>query len=128
MNVLYPVDVPPFTTDAILKSERQKKVVPKLMLTNGSYEYWGRCASLIHTTPEGQHDVEPEAGTRIYFLAGSQHGAGSIPPHRTTTQNLSNVNDYRCAQRALLAAMQDWVPRGRAAAFKDPNHPGGKNL
>lgn len=109
MNVLYPVDVPPFTTDAILKAERQKKVVPKLMLTNGSYEYWGRCASLIHTTPDGQHDIEPEEGTRIYFLAGSQHGAGSIPPHRKTTQNLSNVTDYRCVQRALLIAMQNWV-------------------
>ena len=113
MNVLYPVDVPPFTADAILKSEREKKVAPKLMLTNGSYEYWGRCASLIHTTPDGKHDVEPEEGTRIYFLAGSQHGAGSIPPHRTTTQNLASVNDYRCAQRALLIAMQDWVTEGK---------------
>jgi len=113
MNVLYPVDVPPFTTDAILNKERAKNVTPKLMLTNGSYEYWGRCASLIHTTPDGKHDIDPEPGTRIYFLAGSQHGAGSIPPHRTITQNLTNVNDYRSAQRALLAAMQDWIAGGK---------------
>lgn len=37
-------------------------VVPKLFLTNGSYEYWSRCASLIHTTPDGKADSSPSPG------------------------------------------------------------------
>ena len=47
-----------------------------MFFTNGSYEYWGRAASLIHTSPDGKTDVPPDANTRIYFFAGSQHGAG----------------------------------------------------
>jgi hypothetical protein len=28
-------------------------------------------------------------------------------------QNLASVNDYRCVQRALLIAMQDWIAEGK---------------
>ena len=87
-------------------------VVPKLFLTNGSYEYWGRCASLIHTTLHGKADAPPSETTRIYLFAGSQHTVGSIPPKPASAQNLTNTNDYRYALRALLVAMQNWVTNG----------------
>ena len=32
--------------------------VPKLMMTNTGYEYWGRAGSLIHTTLDGEADIE----------------------------------------------------------------------
>jgi hypothetical protein len=108
-NVLYPIDIPPFTPDDLLAKERQSNTVPKLFLTNGSYEYWGRCASLIHTTPDGKQDAPPPSNARIYFFAGSQHGAGSIPPRKVAAQNLADTNDYRAAMRALLARMQEWL-------------------
>ena len=112
LNVLYPVDVPPFDEEHLLARARRAHVVPKLFLTNGSYEYWGRCASLIHTTEDGKADDPPSHNTRIYFFSGSQHGIGSIPPRRIPAQNLANTNDYRYGLRALLLAMQKWMKAG----------------
>jgi hypothetical protein len=108
-NVLYPVDVPPFDEEHLLAKAHKAHVVPKLLLTNGSYEYWGRCASLIHTTSDGKADNPPSENTRIYFLSGSQHGVGVIPPRSAPAQNLVNTNDYRYALRALLLAMHGWL-------------------
>lgn len=112
-NVLYPTDVPPFTEDGLLARARKDHVEPKIFLTNGSYEYWGRAASLIHTSPDGKTDVPPGANTRVYFFAGSQHGPGSIPPRKVEAQNLSGANDYRYGQRALLLQMQAWLKDGK---------------
>lgn len=109
LNVLYPVDVPPFDEEHLLARARRSHVVPKLFLTNGSYEYWGRCASLIHTTADGKADNPPSENTRIYFFSGSQHGVGMIPPRSALGQNLVNTNDYRYALRGLLLAIQGWL-------------------
>jgi hypothetical protein len=84
-------------------------VAPKIFYSNGSYEYWGRSASLIHTSQDGKQDVPPGKDTRIYFFAGSQHGTGSVPPRQVEAQNLSDTNDYRTSMRALLLAMQSWI-------------------
>jgi len=112
-NVLYPVDLPPFTDDGLLAKARAAQVVPRIFFSNGSYEYWGRAASLIHTTEDGQRDVPPSKDTRIYFLAGSQHGGGSIPPFKADAQNASDVNDYHAVFRGLLTAMQGWLKDGK---------------
>ena len=109
LNVLYPVDIPPFTGDGLLERTRQENVTPKIFFSNGSYEYWGRCASLIHTTTDGKQDVTPPSNIRIFFFAGSQHGAGSIPPRKVLAQNLTETNDYRASMRALLLRMQAWL-------------------
>jgi hypothetical protein len=109
VNVLYAVDVPPFDERHLTERVTAAHVLPKLFLTNGSYEYWGRCASLIHTTADGKADVAPSANTRIYYLSGSQHGAGSIPPANVPAQNRANTNDYRFVLRALLVAMDRWI-------------------
>ncbi len=118
-NVFYPVDVPPFDEESLLQKSHAEHVVPKLFLTNGSYEYWSRCASLIHTTADGKADAAPSANTRIYFFAGSQHTIGVIPEKPVPSaarhgQNVSNTNDYRYSLRALLLAMEKWVVAGDA--------------
>lgn len=112
LNVLYPTDVPPFTEQELLARARKDGVAPKMFFTNGSYEYWGRAASLIHTSPDGKKDADPDGNARIYFFAGSQHGPGSIPPRRVEAQNLSDTNDYRYGLRALLVSMQAWLQDG----------------
>ncbi|MDQ6758806.1 MAG: alpha/beta hydrolase domain-containing protein [Acidobacteriota bacterium] len=113
LNVLYPTDVPPFNEqDGMLARAEAAHVVPKIFLSNGSYEYWGRAASLIHTSEDGKSDVTPGKEERIYFFAGSQHGAGSVPPRKLEAQNLADTNDYRPAMRALLLAMQAWLKDG----------------
>ena len=87
-------------------------MVPKIFYTNGSYEYWGRAAALIHTAPDGEHDAPVAPDTRIYSIAGAQHGPGRLPPTRSSTENLSNPEDYRFALRALLEDFQAWIKDG----------------
>jgi hypothetical protein len=122
MNFFYPTDLFPFTdqpetdsgiTDAVLARAVKDNVVPKIFYTNGSYEYWGREAGLIHISPDGKKDVPPAPTTRIYYIAGTQHGANANPV-KNNTQNDANPNDYRFALRALLVAMNNWVTDGAA--------------
>ncbi len=112
VNVFYPVDVPPFDEENLLQRSRRAHVAPKLFQTNGAYEYWSRCASLIHTTADGKSDAPPSQDARIYFFSGSQHTVGSIPPRPAPAQNLTNTNDYRYGLRALLLSMQNWLKNG----------------
>jgi hypothetical protein len=113
-NVAYPVDVPPFTdNDGLLAKAAEANVVPKIFYSHGSYEYWGRAASLIHTSPDGKQDAPLAKDTRVYFFAGSQHGSGSIPPRSAEAQNATSVIDYRAGLRALLLAMQAWLKDGK---------------
>lgn len=120
LNSFYPTDLFPFTdldetdpdtgiTASLLERARKDNVVPKIFYTNGSYEYWGRAASLIHMTPDGKKDAPLPPTTRAYFLTGTQHGPGQFPPSKNNTQNLANPNDYRFLMRGLLARMQTWV-------------------
>ena len=122
LDMFYPSDVFPFTdeaetdegiTEGLLSRARKDGVVPKIFYTNGSYEYWGRAASLIHISPDGKKDVAPAPDTRIYYLAGTQHGPNAQPV-KTVTQNLPNPTDYRFAMRALLVDMNAWVTEGRS--------------
>lgn len=112
LNMLYPTDVPPFTEQELIARAAKDQVVPKMFFTNGSYEYWGRAASLIHTTPDGKKDAPPDQNARVYFFAGSQHGPGSIPARKVEAGNLADTNDYRYSQRALLLDMQAWLKDG----------------
>jgi hypothetical protein len=122
-NILYPVDVPPFTDDSrcagcvtedgLLAKAKISETVPKIFYTNGSYEYWGRAASLIHTTLDGKRDAPLAKNTRIYFFPGSRHGSGTIPPRHLEAQNLDSTNDYTASMRALLVAMQAWLAEGK---------------
>lgn len=124
MNCFYPVDIFPFTdspqtdsetglTDSLLGRVEDVRVVPKIFYTNGSYEYWGRNAALIHSSLDGKKDEPLAPGTRAYYFAGTQHGPGSFPPQRSGYVNPSNVNDFRPVMRALLAAMNDWLAAGK---------------
>lgn len=124
-NTFYPSDVFPFAdlrtmdpetkeVDGLLTRSTDLHVQPKIFYTNGAYEYWGRAAALIHTSPDGRKDDGPASDTRIYFLSGTQHGAGSFPPRKTDTAYLSNPNDARPVMRALLTHMTAWVKEDKA--------------
>ena len=125
MNCMYPTDLFPFTdskqTDSetglsggILDRAIADNVVPRIFYTNGSYEYWGRNAGLVHASIDGKQDVPLEPGTRAYLLAGTQHGAGSFPPNKNAAQQyVANGNDYRWHMRALLVAMNAWLAENK---------------
>jgi len=123
LNTFYPTDIFPFTdlaetdaetgvTDGLLTHATPPAAVPKIFYTNTSYEYYGRSASLVHTTLDGVGDAPIAPATRIYFLTGCQHGPSSFPPERGEAQNLTNPNNYRWTLRALLVALDRWVKDG----------------
>src|SRR5262249_26082114 len=61
LNFFYPTDIFPFTdiaqrdpetgvSDGLLTHAGAPELLPKIFYTNSEYEYWGRAASLVHTT------------------------------------------------------------------------------
>ncbi len=99
-NFFYPTDISPFTdlaqtdpvtglTDGILVRAQKDGVVPKVFYTNSAYEYYGRALSLMHTTLDGSADAELAPATRLYVMAGGNHGPGNIPPARSNNEEHS---------------------------------------
>ena len=120
----YPTDLYPFTSqpsrDAVtgrdegLLDRLASAYRPKVMVTNTGYEYWGRAASLIHSTPSGDRDVAPAPGERIYHLASGQHYVSRRSPaqdHRLLAADgwRGNPLDFLVNLRALLSRLVEWV-------------------
>ena len=122
LNKFYPTDIFPFTDTVQTDPQTGEKdglllrvkpeLTPKIFYTNSSYEYWGRAASLTHTSLDGRADAPVPDTTRIYVFAGGQHGPAPFPPRRSIGQQLNNPNDYRWSMRALLVAMNKWITDG----------------
>ncbi len=120
-NTFYPSDVFPFADlrmidpetkdeDGLLTKAQEENVLPRVFYTNGSYEYWGRAASLIHTSLDGKRDDGLSGNSRAYYLTGTQHGPGRWPAAKSSeTTYPANPNDYRFLMRGLLAAFTSWV-------------------
>ena len=120
----YPTDIFPFTTrvqtdpdlgvaDGLLgASSGPPEHRPKIFFTNTGYEYWGRAASLIHTSVDGRSDVAPLPTERIYHLASAQHFTTPFPPpaaERTGLAYRGNALDFMPIMRALLVRLLEWV-------------------
>ena len=116
LSILRPVDLPPFTDDALLSRARASGVVPKIFYTFSSTEYWARAGSLTHTTEDASKDVPLAPTSRLYFIAGTPHAQGPLPPTRGGEQFKQYVNfaQQRWVQRALLIDLDAWVRRDTA--------------
>ena len=120
-NFYYATDIFPFTdlpqtdpvtglNDGILVRAQRDNVVPKIFYTNSAYEYYGRAASLMHTTVDGLRDAPLAPNTRLYVMAGGNHGPGAMPPPANpNTRYTNNGNDYQWIMRGLVPAMQRWI-------------------
>lgn len=88
---------------------------PLLIETNTSTEYWQKGASLLHTDPLGTQDIALPTSTRVYMIAGTQHGgrAGATTDPGPNI-NPRNPHNPMPAVRALLVALDDWVVLGKA--------------
>jgi hypothetical protein len=134
-SIFWPTDIFPFTDETeqdyqpnhagpalkpegLLDRARQENDVPKIFLSHTSYEYWGRAASLIHTTADGKRDMPIGLNVRIYFFAGLQHFSGPFPPEKgrgqLASQNLQSFLPIRWFWRAMITNMNDWVQQGTA--------------
>jgi hypothetical protein len=122
----YPTDLFPFTsvpeTDPVLSARgglrtdwSQGARLPKVFYVDGGYEYWGRAASLTHTTVDGRRDVGFPPSERRYVLSSAQHsGPAAFPP--PDSQKMDSARawrgdplDQRLALRALLVALTRWT-------------------
>ena len=128
-SVFFPTDIFPFTdqpeTDpatgekkGLLDRATADKVVPKIFLSHTSYEYWGRAASLIHTSPDGTKDAMISPNVRIYYFTGLQHFSGPFPPAEGTGdlhgQEPETPLPIHYFWRAMLLNMDAWVRSGTA--------------
>ncbi len=86
---------------------------PLFVQTNTSSEYWQKGASLLHTDPSGQRDVELPQTARVYLIAGTQHdarpGIGTDPGN---CANPCNPHDPSPVLRALFQALYQWIREG----------------
>ena len=88
---------------------------PLLIETNTSTEYWQKGASLLHTDPLGQQDVELPANARVFMIAGTQHaGRANLKADFGPCVNERNPHDPSPALRALVVALDAWVSEGKA--------------
>jgi len=125
--VLYATDLYPFAdlpladpvsgrSEGLLDRARAEGAAPKILYTNTSYEYWGRAASLVHTTPDGRADAPLPPNVRVYLYTGLQHFSGPFPPVRGTGDLASQYPQsplaVRWFWRAMLLNLEAWVKDG----------------
>lgn len=123
-SIFFPTDLFPFTdqperdpvtgeTGGLLDRAASDKTVPKIFLSNTSYEYWGRAASLIHTSPDGKQDVSISPHVRIYHFTGLQHFSGPFPPEEgkgdLKGDDPESPLPVKYFWRAMIRNMDAWV-------------------
>ncbi|MGB7028647.1 MAG: alpha/beta hydrolase domain-containing protein [Candidatus Acidiferrum sp.] len=126
-SIFFPTDLFPYTdlpetdpetgeTAGLLDAVYKSHTAPKIFFTNTSYEYWGRSASLIHTSADGLTDAKLGENVRVYMLAGLQHFSAPFPPKKSNpnspdsnAQQRYNPNPVQWYWRALITDMDEWV-------------------
>src|SRR5687767_8451243 len=127
-NILYPVDMFPFTdvdqtdpetglTDGLLARATRSNTVPKFFHLLTDSEYFNRAGSLVHTDVTGSRDVPPPPTSRIYFIASAPHIVGAFPPAPygdAEFKGRASMNPlvYTPVVRALFRALDQWTVDG----------------
>lgn len=127
-NILYPVDMFPFTdadqldpetgiTDGVLAKATRSNTVPKFFHVLTDSEYFNRAGSLVHTDVTGTRDVAPPATSRIYFIASAPHIVGAFPPAPYGDRDFVGRADmntlvYTPVIRALFRSLDRWISDG----------------
>jgi hypothetical protein len=97
-------------TDGILPA---RSTGLKVIETNSSTEYWQKGASLIHTDLGWGGDLLRPEDTRVYLIAGTQHGGRpGVDPRPGPCVNPRNPHSATPALRALFVDLEEWVADG----------------
>jgi hypothetical protein len=88
---------------------------PKVMHVNTSAEYVNLGVALIHMAANGLVDADVPDNVRIYHLAGTHHGGGTLPLDNRVFSSVAayynNSIDYRPLVRAAFANLDAWATR-----------------
>ena len=99
---------------------RKTQSCPKIFHTNTDTEYWQALMALNTTDSDSRRDLKIPKNVRIYLFSGTRHGGGDvtaqpptvIPNPPANCQLRTNSNPFIHGQRALLAALRDWIVQG----------------
>lgn len=100
-------------TGQVAGLDRNDGFDPLVIETNTSSEYWQKGASLLHTDPQGERDIEQPDNVRVFLIAGTQHGGRvGLDDSQGNCANPRNPNSPAPALRALLVALDQWASEG----------------
>ena len=86
---------------------------PLIIESNTATEYWQKGASLLHTDPLGQRDLDIPSTVRLYMMAGTQHGGRAhMGAPSGNSVHPRNPHSPAPALRALFMALDQWVTAG----------------
>jgi hypothetical protein len=93
------------------------KTCPKIAEIFGSTEFWDLHASLDFVGTDLKFDIPLPANVRRYFNAGAPHNGGRggfdlVTPATQACVLISNPNPAADTNRAIFAALVDWVTKG----------------
>jgi hypothetical protein len=93
------------------------KTCPKIAEIMGSTEFWDLRASLDFVGADAKADIPLPANVRRYYDAGAPHNGGRggfdrLTPAAQGCVLPSNPNPASDTNRAILAALVDWVTKG----------------
>ena len=97
-----------------------RSLMPKVVITNTSWEYWRGDAALTHVSPDGSRDLARDADERNYLFAGTHHIGAVWPPTNLfaltgeKARYTFNVVDHSPLTRAAFANLGAWVDADRA--------------
>ncbi|MDT3439113.1 alpha/beta hydrolase domain-containing protein [Pseudofrankia sp. BMG5.37] len=86
--------------------------VPKLFLTNSSWEYWRGDGALVHIHPETGEDLPDDPDARVYLLRGTDHFGALTLKEFMPGANPTHAHDVGPILRALFVALVEWVCMG----------------
>src|SRR5262249_26413637 len=98
-------------TDGLLARCRDSSTCPKIMHTDTGTEPWQARSSLVVVDELGSDDIPLPTNVRAYYFSSTQHGP-ALMPELGICQQLSNPAPFSPALRALLVALDRWVPYG----------------
>ncbi len=112
---------PPFDYDALLRAQRARGGLPRIVHVDSANEYWRSEASFVHADEKGAGDLTPPQEVRVWMLAGHQHVPGfpalldapPLLPEAHPANVLCTLNPGPLL-RAALVNLERWVAAGEA--------------
>jgi hypothetical protein len=113
LHPLLPEYGPPYDTTSLLARQRQLGGVPKLMLTNSSWEYWRGDGALVHQDPVTGADLPGDPDARSYLISGTDHMGPTVEMKRGfPLGNPPHNLDPGPVVRALFVQLEQWIADG----------------